>query len=129
MDRVEYQGKRFVGQRIYDGNGIQIYQVNRVQDKYIVFNRRSGRLRDFNVTGTDQICEILKLAERDVQDVRREVSRKLESIKEQTMMKKLHRPDPIKLRKQLSEFWDQSYPLVVVAGLHMADIEQEMTFS
>lgn len=127
MDRVYYGGKTVVGQRVFDDNGIAVYQISLIRDKYLVINKRKPQLKEFIVSGLE-VSVIIEYARRPLNEIESEIRSKISAIKRDVTHKKLRKPDPILLKKRLNQLFQKEKGLLVVAGLTKADIEKEAAF-
>ncbi len=132
MKRIElYDGKVYYGEEIITikKNDIEIfiYSLNIAYDKFLVLQKRNGNVKDFIVTGSDKIRQMINLLDKmGMEEIKKEIDTGLEKMKEQCYAKKLKKIDLQRYKNEITNFYDKNYHMFTILGIKLSELIEEI---
>lgn len=131
MKRIELYDKVYYGEEIFeikkDDIEIYIYLLNLAQDKFLVLQKKGTSVKDFIITGSDKIQQMIKLLDKtSLEEIENEINSSVKKLEEQCYIKKLRKVDLQKYKNIITSFYDENYCKFIILGIKLPELIEEI---
>ena len=131
MKRIELYDKVYYGEEIVtvrkNDIEISIYSLSITYDKFLVLQKKGTTVKDFIITGSDKIQQMIKLLDKtSMEEIKKEIDTGLEKMKEQCYAKKLKKIDLQRYKNEITNFYDKNYHMFTILGIKLSELIEEI---
>ena len=131
MKRIELYDKVYYGEEIVtvrkNNIEISIYSLSITYDKFLVLQKKGTTVKDFIITGSDKIQQMIKLLDKtSMEEIKKEIDTGLEKMKEQCYAKKLKKIDLQRYKNEITNFYDKNYHMFTILGIKLSELIEEI---
>ncbi|HPU41787.1 MAG TPA: hypothetical protein PKY26_05205 [Acetivibrio clariflavus] len=131
MKRIELYDKVYYGEEIVtvrkNNIEISIYSLSITYDKFLVLQKKGTTVKDFIITGSDKIQQMIKLLDKtSLEEVENEINSSVKKLEEQCYIKKLRKVDLQKYKNIITSFYDENYCKFIILGIKLPELIEEI---
>ena len=131
MKRIELYDKVYYGEEIVtvrrNDIEISIYSLSITYDKFLVLQKKGTTVKDFIITGSDKIQQMIKLLDKtSLEEVENEINSSVKKLEEQCYIKKLRKVDLQKYKNIITSFYDENYCKFIILGIKLPELIEEI---
>lgn len=131
MKRIELYDKVYYGEEIVtvrkNNIEISIYSLSITYDKFLVLQKKGTTVKDFIITGSDKIQQMIKLLDKtSLKEVENEINSSVKKLEEQCYIKKLRKVDLQKYKNIITSFYDENYCKFIILGIKLPELIEEI---
>jgi len=131
MKRIELYDKVYYGEEIVtvrkNNIEISIYSLSITYDKFLVLQKKGTTVKDFIITGSDKIQQMIKLLDKtSLEEIENEINSSVKKLEEQCYIKKLRKVDLQKYKNIITSFYDENYCKFIILGIKLPELIEEI---
>ncbi len=131
MKRIELYDKVYYGEEIVtvrkNNIEISIYSLSITYDKFLVLQKKGTSVKDFIITGSDKIQQMIKLLDKtSLEEIENEINSSVKKLEEQCYIKKLRKVDLQKYKNIITSFYDENYCKFIILGIKLPELIEEI---